>query len=638
MMLQLSRQTVRRGWPPYLGAFAGLACGVVLIALTVTIVASVAATENRPGVTAADLAQLDGLSSLFGVMAGVSVFMAILVVGSTFGFVVAIRRRELGLLRLLGATPRQVRRLILGESAVVAALAVVAGCLVTTAAAPAALGLVRTAGITDLHLSAPSPWLALVIAAPSGTGVALLGSWRSSRRAAKVPPVAAIQDAVVERRRPSVVQLAVGTLCLLAVGTAVAVVERFDPIFALLVGIFLPEVVVIGLLCFGTVVFPWLAGLLARPFVRRDVAARLARDHVRTAARTPAAVAAPVVAISAIAGSLILTLSLTADWTIAQDRAQLRAPLVVELGDSRAAGLVSRDPAVAVADLRLPLSLRLDGDTAEQTINAEAVDVVAAGRARGLHAVRGDLAALHGNTLAVSRGWTTDSGKNLGDSVSAEVNGRTVALRIVAVVPDAPDLYGELLVPSDLATGQPDLAFVQPRPGVTSAAAATALESRLRGTHSEVVTAETWLDRIDHDTRKNNNLGLWVLLGPSGLYAGIAMVNSVLIGASQRRRQRRILDQLGATREQLRRTALWEGGLVGGAALLVGAAVTGFVGWIVHRATAADVGSAGDLELTVPWLPLGAVAVTCAVLVLGAALTGARERSAGPVSRGSRPR
>ncbi len=61
-------------------------------------------------------------------MSGVAVFMSIFVVGSTFGFVVATRRRQLGLLRLVGATPRQVRRMILGESALVAVVAAVIGC------------------------------------------------------------------------------------------------------------------------------------------------------------------------------------------------------------------------------------------------------------------------------------------------------------------------------------------------------------------------------------------------------------------------------------------------------------------------------------------------------------------------------
>ena len=55
--------------------------------------------------------------------------------------------------------------------------------------------------------------------------------------------------------------------------------------------------------------------------------------------------------------------------------------------------------------------------------------------------------------------------------------------------------------------------------------------------------------------------------------------------------------------------------------------VTGFVGWLVRRATTADV---TDVALTVPWLPLGAIAFTCAGLVVVGALTGSRAALANP--------
>ncbi|MCW2765846.1 MAG: hypothetical protein JWO11_1805 [Nocardioides sp.] len=624
MMLQLSRQTVRRAWQPYAGAFVALACGIVLIATTVTLVGSVDASAGQPGVTMADRAQLDDLAAMFGFMAAVSLFMAVFVVGSTFGFVVATRRRELGLLRLIGATPRQVRRLVLGESAVVAVLATVVGCVTATALTPVVLWLLQARGITDLDLQAPAPWVAWAIAAPCGAGVALVGCWRASRRASRVAPIAALQEAAVERRRPSVWQLLIGTCCAAAIVATLVVATRMQPLFALVTAILLPEVIVIGLMCFGGVLFPFLAGLLARPFVGRNVSARLARDHVRAGSRTPAALAAPIVAISAIAGSMIVALGFTADWTTALDRAQLAAPLVVEAGDPTVLAALADDPTVAVADAQRPVQLRLgaEGDLED----VEAVDVAAATAARGLHAVRGDLEDLHGDTLAVSETWVFDAGKDLGDSVRARVDGKMVPLRIVAVVSDAPDLYGDLLVPEDLVSEQlrdlePELVFVVPRDGVPVATARTSIERSLSGTHSRLLTSDEWIDQVDQETRAANNVGLWVLLGPAGLYAGIAIVNAILIGASQRRRQLRVIRLLGATREQVRRMAVWEAGLVGAAALLVGGLVTGLVGWLVRRATTADV---PDVTMTVPWLPLTGVVITCAGLAVVAALVGAR--------------
>src|SRR5262249_43027870 len=146
---------------------------------------------------------------------------------------------------------------------------------------PVTLWGVRAAGITDVHLRAPTPWLAWAIAVPAGALVALLGVWRSSRRAAKTRPVAALREASLERTRPSVLQLLVATVSLGALAAAVVVSAQLPPLFALLASVLLPEVVVIGLVCVGPALIPRLAALLGRPFADRYVTARLGRDEAR---------------------------------------------------------------------------------------------------------------------------------------------------------------------------------------------------------------------------------------------------------------------------------------------------------------------------------------------------------------------
>lgn len=606
-MLSLSRRTVRQSWPPYVGAFVAMACGVVLIAMTATMIGAVDVSTRRAGVTAAERVQLDDLAAMLGIMAGVSVFMAMFVVASTFGFVVAARQRELGLLRLVGATPRQVRRMVLGESAIVAVLATVAGGLLATLVTPVFIALLEAKGLLAVELTMPPPWIAWVAAAGCGIGVALLGSWRASKRAARVSPVAALREAGLERRRPSVVQIVVGTVCLVGPAAVLLVADEISPLLAMVVGILLPEVVVVGLVCFGRLLFPWLGGQLARPFVGRDVATRLAREHVRTGARTPAALAAPVLAIAAIAGSMIVTLSFAADWTTALDREQLQTPVVVETnGDATVATALTSDPDVALADPRIVVGER------------EVVDVALVEQTRGLRAVRGSLDDLGDDRIAVTETYASDAGTGLGDRVAIRVDGERVRPVVAAVVSDAPGLYADVLVPPALGGARaarvvPEVVFVDP--------GSADLTAVLAGTEATVLTAEAWIDQVDARTRANNQLGLWVLLGPAGLYAGIAIVNSVLIGVSQRRRQLRTVALLGATDEQLRRMAIWEAGLVGAAALLLGGLVTASVGGLLRFAIARDV---ADAALTVPWLPLAAIAATCLGLALVAALVGAR--------------
>lgn len=607
MMLSLSRKTVRQSWPPYAGAFVAVACGVVLMAVAVTLAGAIEVSMRGSGLTSAERAQLDDLAAMVGIMSGVALFMAMFVVASTFGFVVAARQRELGLLRLIGATPRQVRRMVLGESAVVAVLAALAGSLLATLATPAFVALLEAKGLLALELTMPPRWIAWVAAGGSGVGVALIGSWRASKRAARVEPVAALREAGLERRRPTVAQLVVGTLCLGGSAALFLVAGRLTPLLAMVIGILLPEVVVVGLVCFGRLLFPWLGGLVARPFVRRDVAARLARDHVRAGARTPAALAAPILAISAVAGSMIVTLSLTADWATALDRAHLHAPVVVETGGDRSvAELLTDDPDVALADPRVVVG------------EHEVVDVRRAERSRGLTASRGSLDDLGEDRVAVTETYAMDAAVGPGDRIPLRVDGGRMRPRVAAVVHDAPGLYAEVLVPpalggADAGREVPDVVFVDP--------GSADLDALLAGTRARVLTADAWLDQVDEQTRAGNQLGLWVLLGPAGLYAGIAIVNAVLIGVSQRRRQLRTVALLGATDDQLRRMATWEAAFVGGAALLLGGLVTGFIGLLIHHATASAVPTVG---LTVPWLPLAAIAGICLGLAVLAALVGAR--------------
>lgn len=626
-MSRLSQQTVRTSWPAYLGAFVALVTGVVLIATTINLVGSVDATLST-GVTQEQRQELDDLTAMFGMMSAVSLFLATFVVGSTFGFVVATRRRELGLLRLIGATGRQIRRLVLGESTVVALAAVVVGCLIATPLASPVLTLFRR--ITEQHLVAPAPWLAWAIAAPTGMVVALMGAWRSSRRAAKVPPSVALREAAVERSRPSIVQWILGTLCLATVVAAIVLAREAEALFALVASILLPEVIVIGLMCFGTLLVPRFAALLARPFIHHDVAARLARDDLRAAVRTTTSVAAPVIAISAVAGSMLLALSFTADWTSAQDRAHLHAPLVVQPGAGHdVAAKLSADPSIRLIDERHAFTVELGGEGFDQ-IEVDAVNVTTATAARGLRTSRGDLTMLHGPTAAVSETWVSDSGTGLGGHFEAWIGGHRVDLHIVAIVPDAPDLYGEVLLPADLVADELDGSpatelFVVLEPGADVAAVRASLDHTLAGTGSEVLTADEWIDAVTDQVRQSNNFGLMIVLGPAAFYAAIAVVNATLIGAAQRRRPHEALSLLGATRDQLRRTALWQAAVITGAGLVLGGMITGFVGWLVRLAVTTDLAGTGEIvPMTVPWLPLIAIALVCGALALAAAGAGVR--------------
>ncbi|MFI2488704.1 FtsX-like permease family protein [Promicromonospora kroppenstedtii] len=617
MILTHSLKTSRDSWRAYAGAMVALAGGTGLIGLAVNLLGSLDTTSGHAELTAQARKQLDDLGSLFGFMAGVSLFMALFVVASTFGFVVATRRRELGLLRLIGATPRQVRLLLLGEAAVVAVAGTVLGVVLATVVTPPAFGLLHLTGLTPVHLTAPGPGAAWSAAAPLGAGVALVGAWRAGGRAGRTQPAEAFREAVLERRRPGVLEALAALSALAALVGAAVLAPEMELLFALLAGMLLPVVAVVGINGVGRLVYPPLAGWVGGVVADRDPAARLARDHARSSLRMTTAVAAPVVAISAMAGSLLLAVSFTADWTEGADRAALRAPLVAEVpGDAHA---VATAPGVATADVRHTAQIRLgrDGDT-----EAEVLDVNTAAETRSLRAVRGSLDDLHGAAIAVTESYVTDLGVGIGDVRTLRVGDTSTKVTVAAVVPDAPDLWTDVLVPADLpgvagAARPTGTVFVVIRDGADGAAVAAAL----RETGAGVETADEWVGRVAGEARAMNALVLWVMLGPAGVYAAIAAVNAILIGSAQRRRQLGTARLLGATPAQVRRAAVWETSFTGVAALLVGGSITGFVGWLVRQAVVREVPAA---PLTIPWLPFAGIVAACAVVLVAAGVAGAR--------------
>src|SRR5215207_2975827 len=173
-MFFLSRQTVRRHFSLYAGSFVALAVGVLLLGLAATATAATIAYDGPTGASiTVDLPQADpplqarvplsdadvsGLQTVLSLVATLSGFITIFVIASTFAFAVASRRREVGLLRLIGATPRQVRRMVLGEALVVALAAAISGAVLAQLATPLLLAEASYTDLAPVTLEPASPW------------------------------------------------------------------------------------------------------------------------------------------------------------------------------------------------------------------------------------------------------------------------------------------------------------------------------------------------------------------------------------------------------------------------------------------------------------------------------------------------
>jgi putative ABC transport system permease protein len=133
-----------------------------------------------------DIDQMLGL--VYGLL-GLAILIALLGIANTLSLSLYERTRELGLLRAVGQTRRQLRRTVRWESVIIAVFGTIGGIAVGTFLA---WGLMRAIDASEGIGSfvVPIVTLAIVLGAAIVAGVA--AAWRPARRAAKLDVLAAI--------------------------------------------------------------------------------------------------------------------------------------------------------------------------------------------------------------------------------------------------------------------------------------------------------------------------------------------------------------------------------------------------------------------------------------------------------------
>src|SRR3954469_8252832 len=134
------------------------------------------------------------------VFALLATFVAIFVAASTFSLSVQQRHRELALLRAIGSTPRQVRRLVAGEALVISLLALLLSLPLCILAAFAERGLFVRAGMIPARLHIAVGWPPFAGGLAAAIITTQLAAFVSARRASKIRPTDALREAAVQRR------------------------------------------------------------------------------------------------------------------------------------------------------------------------------------------------------------------------------------------------------------------------------------------------------------------------------------------------------------------------------------------------------------------------------------------------------
>ncbi|MFC5184193.1 ABC transporter permease [Actinomadura harenae] len=565
---------------------------------------------------------LDDTGVLLGVAAGIAGFVAVFVVASTFALAVTQRRRELALLRVIGATPRQVRRLLTVESLLVGVFASAAGC----ALAPGGAGLLAhwlvRRGLAPSGFTVPvTPW-PLVIAFVTGPLVSLLGVTAASRRAGRVRPAEALRESRVEGRTMTPVRRLLGlaafgsglaTLATTAVSDPSSAADRkgYTPAIMLLIT---------GAALLAPVVVPRLTRLLTWPLTRSGGATGLlVRENTLAAARRTAGVAAPVLVTVGLAGALLGTGASVDATRTAEARQRVRADFVVRpSGGSRGVGDVvlnrvrSVPGAVAVPVGRTSVFTVGEGGVPRR-FDGRIVRAGDLGRTERLEVVDGTIANLGDDALVVDKEWE----KRPGDRVDVWLgDGTRASLRVAAVVRSGLDDGTTYLTSAHGGPSPTGRVDVVVRPGADRSAVEGRLRAATRGLGVEVVSAHADAEGTPGKSR-SSRLGILVTLGIALAYCGIAIANTLAMVAADRSRDRAVLRLTGATPLQVARVAAGEAVVVVcvGVAAALGVTAVSLAGmWaalsrVTHGTT-----------LVVPWGPLAAVTGACALIALLAML------------------
>ncbi|AYN40928.1 FtsX-like permease family protein [Streptomyces dangxiongensis] len=567
--------------------------------------------------------------------AGIAFLVGIFLIINTFSMLVAQRTREIGLMRAIGSSRKQVNRSVLVEGLL---LGVIGSVLGVGAGIGLAVGLMKLMGQMDMHLSTDDltvAWTTPAIGLLLGVVVTVLAAYLPARRAGKVSPMAALRDAGAPTdARAGAVRAGIGLLLTAAGAWSLSTAATADR--ATTGSVWLGLGVVLTLIGF-VVIGPLLAAGLVRVLgvavlrVFGPVGRMAERNALRNPRRTGATGAALMIGLALVACLSVVGSSVVASATDQLDRT-VGADFIVEedqgqVIDAPAVEAVKRAPGLArVTEYKvLDASLTTpDGrTTSRKTVNA--ADPAYARDVR-TKTVAGRLADAYApDSMSVFEGFAKDHGVRLGSTVAVHFKGgRTAELTVRAItsddaVIDKGAMYASIAtaaryVPADrMPLDQSVLATAKDGQEKT---AYRALKSALHEFPQYTVR-----DQTDYKQELKDQIGqllnmIYGLLALAIIVAVLGVVNTLALSVVERTREIGLMRAIGLSRRQLRRMIRLESVVIAVFGALLGLGLGMGWGATAHELLALE----GLTVLDIPWPTIIAVFVGSAFVGLFAAL------------------
>ena len=574
-------------------------------------------------------------STFLLVFALIALFVGSFIIYNTFSIIVAQRTKELALLRALGASRGQILRSIILEAFFVGLIASIIGVGCGVLLAIGLNKLMQTIGFSGPDTPIVIPPVAVVVSLLVGTLITLVSAVFPARRAATVPPIAAMRDVAVDRTGTSKRRVVAG-LVLLAAGAFMlwyGLNGNSDSGLQIIGGG--AFFVFISLTVIGPVIATPFASVLGWPLQKASrITGRLARENaMRNPRRTSTTASALMIGIGLVGFIAVTAQSIKASTVDAINQSVTGQYVVTTEGFGSTAL-----PQTMAADLNAVSGVQVAsgisgtfGDVMGRSKVLLAVDPTSITQVIKFTDVQGSFSSLGIGQIAASEQLAKDKHLALGQIIDAKfLQGGPTNLvlssiyktefptqgsgwiistdQFNAVVPPAQQTYSAIYVKLKDASSAGVNAALPGLKAVTDTVPGAKLQNL-----TEYKKAQT--DQVNQFLQI-----VYVLLALALIIAIVGVVNTLLLSVYERTRELGLLRAVGMSRRQVRSTIRLESVIISLMGTLIGLVIGIVFGWALVTALADQ----GITSFAIPWTQLVIIVIIAIIAGVGAALYPAR--------------
>lgn len=570
--------------------------------------------------------------------AAVSLFVSAFLIFNTFAIIVSQRLRELALLRAVGASVRQIRSMIIGESLIVSVIATILGIFAGMGVAVGIVALFNSTGAAFPSASLIVSLRTVLVSVLVGVGVTVAAALIPALRAGRIPPVAAMRPelgfSALQKNRRLVVGSVVFAVGLLAF--AWGILAQPGGAAGTLGSSGLGAVLLfLGVASLSTTVAAPASRIISRvlplPFwpMTRSVAGRLgSRNAQRTPRRTASTASALMIGlalvstVAVIASSIQKTFrdqistSVSADFFITNGPANFQG-----LPTAFAERLAELPELSAVSPFRGSDAL-VNGDPKE----LGAVRGSAFGELVDIDLLRGSIESLDDGRILLHRDPAADYGVDIGDELTVTwQNGSESVLQVGGIFADS-TIAGNWLVGIDLlasvSTAEPVDFFIGAKiaDGVEIPDARSAVEAIAEDFPSAEVQDQAEFQQSQEDQIDQLLTIIYGLLAISIAIAVLGIANTMALSVFERTREFGLLRAVGMSKRVLKRSIRWEAIIVA----VFGASLGVIVGVPLGAAVASVLPDTIIQTIVVPYGTIVNILIAAVVVGIVAAVGPAR--------------